>query len=172
MTQTEQESAARAPTSVGWAGFVSAVSGSRITLCALALIAVQVCLNSYVVSNAFFQLDDFAIGGLVAHPLSLSMLFQNYGGHLFPGGFLLAWFAVHADGYDWGLWAGPLVILQGLAGLAMLRALRTLFGNRMLVVIPLAVFLFTPTTMADLTWWGIGIQSVPIQLAIAMAIDQ
>ncbi|HXL94771.1 MAG TPA: hypothetical protein VN969_38075 [Streptosporangiaceae bacterium] len=172
MTQTEQESAARAPTSVGWAGFVSAVSGSRITLCALALIAVQVCLNSYVVSNAFFQLDDFAIGGLVAHPLSLSMLFQNYGGHLFPGGFLLAWFAVHADGYDWGLWAGPLVILQGLAGLAMLRALRTLFGNRMLVLIPLAVFLFTPTTMADLTWWGIGIQSVPIQLAIAMAIDQ
>ena len=81
--------ATRAPTSVGWAGFVSAVSGSRITLCALALIAVQVCLNSYVVSNAFFQLDDFAIGGLVAHPLSLSMLFQNYGGHLQPGGFLI-----------------------------------------------------------------------------------
>ena len=172
MVQTDQESAAQTPASAGWTGFTSAVSGRRLTLCALVLIAAQVCLNSYVVSNGFFQLDDFAIGGLTAHPLSLNMLFQDYGGHLLPGGFLLAWFAVHADGYDWGLWAGPLVILQGLAGLAMLRALRTLVGNRMLLLIPLGVFLFTPMAVPDLTWWSVGIQSVPIQLALAMAVDQ
>jgi hypothetical protein len=172
VVQTDQETPTQATADSGWASFLAAVFARRLTLCALALVAAQVGLNTYVVSNGFFQLDDFAIGGLVAHPLSLGMLFQNYGGHLLPGGFLLAWFAVHADGYDWGLWAGPLVILQGLAGLAMLRALRTLFGNRMLLLIPLALFLFTPMAMPDLTWWSVGIQSVPIQLALAMAVDQ
>jgi hypothetical protein len=172
MVQTDQETAAETPASVGWTGFTSAVSSSRLTLCALVLIVGQVCLNSYVLSKGFFQYDDFAIGGLAAHSLSWHLLFQNYSGHLMPGVFLFAWVPVHAGGYDWGLWVGSLVILQALAGLALLRALRTLIGSRMLLLIPLGLFLFTPVAMSDLSWWAVGIQSVPIQLALAMAVDQ
>jgi hypothetical protein len=172
VVQTEQETPAQVRASGGWDGFAAAVSSSRITLCALALIVVQVCLNSFVLNRGYFQEDDFAIAGLAAHPLSFHLLFQNYDGHLMPGVFLFAWLPVHAGGYDWGLWAGLLVILQALAGLAVLRSLRTLVGDRMLLLIPLGVFLFTPMAMSDLSWWAVGIQSVPIQLALAMAVDQ
>ena len=34
------------------------------------------------------------------------------------------------------------------------------------------MFLFTPMALADLSWWAVGTQSVPIQLALAMAVDQ
>ena len=106
-----------------------------------------------MLNRGFFQQDDFAIGGLAAQPFSWHLLFQNYFGHLMPGVFALAWGPVHAGGYDWGLWAGTLVLLQALAGLALLRALRTLCGDRMVLLIPLGLFLFTPMTLADLSWW-------------------
>ena len=170
MTQT-QDRAAHSVTA-GWPGFTAWLVRKRVTLSALVLIAAQVGLNSFVLNRGFFQEDDFIIGGLAAQPFSAHLLFQNYFGHLMPGVFALAFGPVHAGGYDWGLWAGTLVVLQALAGLALLRALRTLCGDRMLLLIPLGLFLFTPMTMADLTWWSVGIQSVPIQLALAMAVDQ
>lgn len=170
MTQTEDRTVPSA--AAGWPGFAAWLVRKRVTLSALVLIAAQVGLNSFVLNHGFFQQDDFIIGGLAAQPFSLHLLFQNYFGHLMPGVFALAFGPVHAGGYDWGLWAGTLVILQALAGLALLRALRTLCGDRMLLLIPLGLFLFTPMTMADLTWWSVGIQSVPVQLALAMAVDQ
>jgi hypothetical protein len=176
VTQTEQATPAqpqpRPAGDGGWQGFTTAVSGSRVTLCALVIVAAQVCLNTFVLNKGFFQQDDFAIAGLAAHSLSWHLLLQNYGGHLMPGVFLFAWLPTHAGGYDWGLWAGTLIILQAFASLAVLRALRTLVGNRMLLLIPLAVFAFTPMTLADLAWWSVGIQSVPIQIAVALAVDQ
>jgi hypothetical protein len=156
----------------GWPGFAAWLTRKRVTLSALLLIAAQVGLNSYVLNRGFFQQDDFAIGGLAAQPLSWHLLFQNYFGHVMPGVFALAWGPVHAGGYDWGLWAGTLVLLQALTGLALLRALRTLCGDRMVLLIPLGLFLFTPMALADLSWWSVGSQSVPIQLALAMAVDQ
>jgi hypothetical protein len=156
----------------GWPGFAAWLGRKRVTLSALVLIAAQVGLNSYVLNRGFFQQDDVIIGGLAAQPFSLHLLFQNYGGHLMPGVFALAWGPVHAGGYDWGLWAGTLVLMQALAGLALLRALRTLCGDRMVLLIPLGVFLFTPMALADLSWWAVGCQSAPIQLALAMAVDQ
>jgi hypothetical protein len=156
----------------GWHGFAAWLVSKRVTLCALLLIAAQIGMNSFVLNRGFFQQDDFAIGGLATQPFSLHLLFQNYYGQLMPGVFALAWIPVHAGGYDWGLWAGSLVLLQALTGLALLRALRTLCGDRMLLLIPLGVFLFTPMALADLSWWSVGSQSVPVQLALAMAVDQ
>jgi hypothetical protein len=170
VTQTQDRTVQSA--GAGWPGFAAWLMRKRVTLSALLLIAAQVGLNSFVLNRGFFQEDDFIIGGLAAQPFSWHLLFQNYFGHLMPGVFAVAFGPVHAGGYDWGLWAGTLVLLQALAGLALLRALRTLFGDRMALLIPLGVFLFTPMTMADLSWWSVGIQSVPIQLALAMAVDQ
>ena len=170
MTQVQDRTAE--PTGSGRQDFAIWVTGKQVTLSALALIGAQIILSTYVLNRGFFQQDDFAIAGLASQPFSLHLLFQNYYGHLMPGVFALAWPAVHASGYDWGLWAGSLVALRALAGLALLRALRTLFGNRMALLLPLGVFLFTPIALTDLSWWAVGCQSVPVQLALAMAVDQ
>jgi hypothetical protein len=170
VTQTQDRTVDSA--AAGWPGFAAWLARKRVTLTALVLIAAQVGLDSFVLNHGSFQEDDFIIGGLAAKPFSLHLLFQHYFGQLMPGVFAMAFGPVHSGGYDWGLWAGTLVLLQALAGLALLRALRTLCGDRMLLLFPLGLFLFTPMTMVDLTWWSVGIQSVPIQLALAMAVDQ
>lgn len=170
MTQVQDRTAESAGS--GWQDFAAWVAGKRVTLGAAALIIAQISLITYVLNRGFFQQDDFAIAGLASQPFSLHLLFQNYYGHLMPGVFALAWTAVHTGGYDWGLWAGLLVAGRALAGLALLRALRTLCGNRVALLLPLAVFLFTPIALTDLGWWAIGSQSVPVQLALAMAVDQ
>jgi hypothetical protein len=162
---------ASADADASWHGFSGLLSSKRVTLFALVLVAAQAVMNSFVLSNGYFQQDDFVIAGLAAQRFSLHLLFQNYAGHLQPGVFALALPSAHA-GYDWGLSAGMLVAFQAGAGLAVLRALRTLFGNRMLILIPLGLFLFTPMAMADLSWWAVGIQCAPLQLAIAMTVDQ
>jgi hypothetical protein len=172
VTQTDQIPADQVA-SEGWPEFAAWLRDRRVTLIALAMIAVQVVLNSYVLGRGFFQEDDFVIGGLASHSFTMHLLFQNYGGHLMPGAFALAWVLAHiGSGYDWGLWAGSLVILQALAGLAMLRALRTLVGSRLAILIPLGVFVFTPMTVPALSWWAAGINAVPIELAVPLAVDQ
>lgn len=173
MTQIDHGTIEMAPADAGWRDFGSWLASKRLILCGLVLVGGQVALNTYVLTRGYFQLDDFSIGGLSAHSFTLHMLFQNYSGQLMPAVFAVAWALTHTGGgYDWGLWAGTLVAMQALAGLALLRALRTLFGDRMTLLIPLAIFLFTPMAMSDLSWWAAGIQSVPIQLAIALAVDQ
>ena len=155
-----------------WRDFVRWLNRNAVTLGASVLIVIQVWWKAVTLSHAYFQQDDLVIGGQAAHSLSLHYLFQVYAGHLLPGSLALAWAAVHLSGYDWGLWAGMLLLLQTLAGLALLRALRTLFGNRMLILAPLAVFLFTPMTVPALTWWSAGAQAIPLELALPLAVDQ
>jgi hypothetical protein len=172
VTQTDLQATA-VPADAGWRDFINWLTAKRVTLCALAFVAVQVGLNAYVLRKGFFQEDDFIIGGLASRSLDLHLLFLNYTGHLMPGAFAMAWLLTHTGGgYDWGLWAGSLVALQALAGLAMLRALRTMFGDRMAILVPLGVFLFTPMTVPTLSWWAAGINSVPMELAIPLAVDQ
>jgi hypothetical protein len=155
-----------------WRDFGRWLNRNAVTLGAFALIAGQVWWKAVTLSHAYFQQDDLVIGGQAANSLSLHYLFQVYAGHLQPGAFALAWAAVHLSGYDWGLWAGVLLLLQTLAGFALLRALRTLFGNRPAILVPLAVFLFTPMTVPALTWWSAGVQSIPLELALPLAVDQ
>jgi hypothetical protein len=157
---------------LGWPEFVAWLGRHRVTLGAVGLITVQSWWKAVTLSHAYFQQDDLVIGGQASHSLNAHYLFQVYAGHLQPGAFALAWALVHLSGYDWGLWAGTLLAIQVLAGFVLLRALRTLFGDRPLILVPLAVYLFTPMTVPALTWWSGGVQSVALQLAIPLAVDQ
>src|SRR5215471_11795597 len=83
----------------------------------------------------------------------------------------IAWLLVRASLYDWKLASGVVLVLQACASLAALRVLRTLFGNRPVILLPLAVYLLTPLTIAGLGWMTAALESVPLQLATFMAIN-
>ena len=55
--------------------------------------------------------------------------------------------------------------------LALLRVLRTLFGDRPAILIPLAVYLFCPLALAAVDWWSVAVQTLPLELSIFMAVD-
>ena len=73
--------------------------------------------------------------------------------------------------YNWALASAVSLVLLAAAGLAAFRLLRTLFGNRPAILIPLAVYLLIPLTMPDLGWWSSAIESLPLQIATFMALN-
>src|SRR5260370_34739906 len=97
----------------------------------------------------------------IESPLSGGYLFRIEAGHLDPAGFGLMWLLARISAYDWGLWGGTMLVLQTLAGLAMWRALRTIFGNRPAILAPLGVYLFTPLTLSTMSWFSAGIIPYP-----------
>ena len=73
--------------------------------------------------------------------------------------------------YDSGLAASVVFVLMACASVAALRVLRTLFGERRVILVPLVVYLLTPLTVPGLGWWSAAMESVPLQLAIFMALN-
>lgn len=137
------------------------------------MVVAACILKAVALSHSYFQQDDFAVmAKATAGPFGFGYLFQSYAGHLMPGMFAIAWVLARVSAYNWGLASGTVLVIAALAGLGMLKALRTLCGERPLILLPLAVYLFTPLTVPALTWWTAGLGEVPLELAIIMAVDQ
>lgn len=157
---------------LGWREFTQSLGRNRVTIVAVLLVAVQVWWKSNALAHSYFQQDDFQFTArALEHRLGYGYLFRLEAGQLTPGSFAAMWVLARVSLYDWGLWGGTMLALQTLAGLAMLRALRTLCGNRPAILVPLAVFLFTPLTLSNMTWFAAGIIAIPLQIAIPMAVD-
>jgi hypothetical protein len=154
-----------------WAPLTQWATRRRVVLGGVALIAAQIVWKAYFLSLFFFWQDDFHyLDRALDSRLTWKFLTQVDGGHLTPGANAVAWVLARVALYDWGLASFvSLAILAG-TGLAALRLLRLLFGDRPLILIPLVVFLLTPLTLADLGWWVSATESLPLQLAIFMAL--
>ena len=151
--------------SAGW------VRTNRVILAAVAVIAAQLCWKAYLLSHFYFRQDDFLLlDRALAHGLSLKYLFSFSGGHLRPGGLVVFWLITRLSPYDWLLASIVTVTALAAAGVLMLRLLLILFGSRPAILIPLIIFLFTPLTLAGLSFWTTVTDWLPLQLTMLAAI--
>ncbi len=84
-----------------------------------------------------------------------------------PAAFLAAGLATAVAPLQWWPAAVTLVGLQLLASLAVLRLLWLLLGPRPALLAPLALYLFAPLTVPSFAWWAAGLNSLPMQAALA-----
>jgi hypothetical protein len=149
------------------------VRSNWLVLSALALIALQLLLKGAELEHAYFRQDDFAFldQALDNRHLTASFLFGVYGGHLKPGAMLYIWLLARLSLYDWTLASTVSLALLAASSLALLRLLRTLFGDRPAILIPLLVYLFTPIMLPGLVFWTATLQWLPLQLALFMALN-
>jgi hypothetical protein len=151
---------------------VTWIRSNWVTVTAVILILAQLLLKAQVLSRAFFRADDyFFIDWSVKNNLTWHFLGYTYDGHLMPGSYLLVWLLSRLSVYDWTLVSIVDVVLVVAASLALLRLLRTLFGTRPAILIPLAVYLFSPVMASGLSFWSTALQWLPTQLAMCMAIN-
>ncbi|MGH3334140.1 MAG: hypothetical protein ACRDPJ_22825 [Nocardioidaceae bacterium] len=144
----------------------SAARDRWVVPCGLVLIAVALAFRSWAVLGGWFQFDDFAfLSRVLNHPLDGRLLFEEYGGHLMPGGFLLSWYFASVDPLDFTYPATTLLVLQLLASLGCLFMLRHLFGTRWGILPPLCVYLFSVISLPAFIWWAAGINQLPLQIA-------
>lgn len=142
-----------------------------VVLAGAVLVVASLGLRVPVLRAAYFVEDDFLfVGDAYEHDLTPDFLFRVHKGHLMPGGLLLTWVESRIAAYDWTLVAGVTLALQAVTAVLALRLLRTLFGDRPVILLPLAVLLFTPLTVPPMSWWSAALNGVPLQLAIVAAV--
>jgi len=138
---------------------------------AVILSAVVTIWHTVVLLRGYFWQDDFLYVYRAATMPFVDYLFQGYNGHLMPGQFLLVWLVTQWAPLNWVMAVLPLVALQILAYVLFWRLLIRLFGHRLEVLLPFAVFVVSPLVFVSSSWWAYALQVVPFQVALAGALD-
>ncbi len=168
-TRTRTQTSTPAPTHTPWWSVAAAPWRSRAAVVAVLLIVTQAVWRGVLLSRGYFTQDDYLMLRLGAEPLSSGLLLQDYSGHLFPGGFLIAWAHAHHAPLDWSVAVAEILVLQAVAAaLAWLVLSRLLPGSWTRVPL-LAVALFCPLALWPTLWWCVAIQFLPVSIALLIA---
>lgn len=148
-----------------------ASTGRRVLAIAAVLVVVQLVIRGIVAARSYFYWDDLRLlASSGDHSLlSLDFLLHDHDGHLMPGAFFLAGAATDIAPLNWALPAITLIALQAIASLCVLRLLWVILGPRPTILIPLALYLFSPLTLPSFAWWANGLNQLPLQAGIALA---
>lgn len=142
----------------------------QVTVVASVLIIGQLAFRAWAAFGGWFYVDDFKFLSASRRSLSLDLLMRPHDDKLMPGGLLIAWLVARAGAFAWPVAAASLVVMQALASIAAWFMLRTLFAARWAVLVPLALYLFSPMTLTAYMWWGAAINLLPMQIAMFLAV--
>jgi hypothetical protein len=157
---------------IDWPELATWARNRGVVIFGLILIAAQLIWKSIFIANYFFWQDDFHFTELaLGHSFNWSYLTYVGAGHLFPGVYAIVWVVSRIALYNWAFASAITVIMLAAAGLAALRLLRTLFGDRPAILVLLLIYLLCPLTMLDLRWWSTAIELLPLQFAVFMALN-
>ncbi|MFC5826920.1 hypothetical protein [Nonomuraea insulae] len=147
-------------------------AGDAVLAAGLVMVAVQLVWKFELVRQTYFRQDDFhyIIRGQESG-FTWDYLMWVDVGHLLPGGFGISWAMARLGGYNELLAHSTTMVLQAGASLALLRLLRLLFGARPAILVPLGLYLLTPMTIPSLSWWAAVLETLPLQLALPMALS-
>ena len=136
---------------------------------AAALLVAHLVVRGVVAFGGYFYWDDLILIGRAGtqNLLSPSFLFDDHDGHVMPAAFLVSGVLTRIAPFSWVLAALSLVVLQALASLALLRALWVILGWRPVLLVPLTFALFTPLALPGFSWWAAGLNTLPMQAAMA-----
>ncbi|MFI6797979.1 hypothetical protein [Streptosporangium canum] len=156
-----------------WITLPGRAAGLRnpVLLGAVLLIVVSLALRALILGDSYFVEDDLTfVGNAYESGLTLDFVTRVHNGHLMPGALTLTWVLSRIAAYDWLLAAGVTFLAQALLSVLALRLLRSLFGTRPAILLPLTALLFCPLTIPAFGWWAAAINAVPLQLAMVLAL--
>jgi hypothetical protein len=135
------------------------------------LIVVQLCWRAQVAARGYLSTDDFVLAARAAESgLTADYLLHLFNNHLMPGALLMIWLVSHAIGLAYWPYVLLMIACQAMVSIALFALLRRLLKPGWLVLVPLGVFLFSPLTLEATSWWVVGMNVLPMQLAMVLAI--
>ncbi|MDG4794481.1 procyclic acidic repetitive family protein [Micromonospora sp. WMMD1082] len=165
MASTEADHSAAPGRIGGW------LDGDRIGAAALAMIALSVLGRVHVASRGFLAADDYVMISQAAESeLTVEHLLTLYNNHLMPGGRLITWLVTEHFGVAYWPYVLLMAIGQAILGVAFFHLLRRLLRPSALLLLPLGVLLFSPLTLEATSWWAVGVNLLPMQIAMVLAV--
>ncbi|MEQ4302639.1 hypothetical protein ABNF97_14770 [Plantactinospora sp. B6F1] len=142
-----------------------------VHIAAVVLITASVLWRASITTRGYLTADDFPIIGQAdAGGLSPEHLFGLYNNHFMPAARLLTWATHRLTEYEYWPYASLMLIGQLVVSIAFYRLLRLLLPAGWALLWPLCLFVFNPLTLEDSAWWAVGINLLPMQLAMIVAI--
>src|SRR5690242_16825160 len=142
-----------------------------VVLAALVLIAAQVVWLARFLRTMYFFRDDFVNMDLaIRSQFGWHYLTYIGSGHLMIAERAVIWLVERISFYNWTIAWLVTLILVAAADIAAFRVLRTLFGERPAILIPLVMYLLSPLSVAGLGWWTVALELVPFELASFLAV--
>ncbi|MFD1083354.1 hypothetical protein [Micromonospora andamanensis] len=147
------------------------LGGDRIRTAALAIIALSVLWRAQVASGGFLAADDYVMITQAAESnLTVEHLLALYNNHLMPGGRLLTWLITEHVGMAYWPYVLLMAIGQAILGITFFRLLRRLLQPSWLLLLPLGALMFSPLTLEATSWWAVGVNMLPMQIAMVLAV--
>ncbi|WP_164704421.1 hypothetical protein [Blastococcus litoris] len=144
--------------------------GSRLLLAGVVLLLLlQLAVRIWMVSRRGLYGDDlhYGVRALELPLFSADLLLEQHGGHFMPGALLMDALLTRVAPLEWWPLAAALIVLQAVASLVVLRLLRLLVGDRAVLLLPFAVYLFSPLNLGFFAWWSAAMNSLPLQIGLA-----
>ena len=153
------------------AGSVRWLRANPILAAGVLLIAAQLWWQAGFLGRSFFRLDDYIyLEHASSSGLTWSYLTWVDAGHLDVVGSAIVWVLVRISPEDWTLASAATLVLLGCTCFALLRMLRTLFGDRPGILLLLLLYLLSPLALPGLSWWTVSLEQLPLQLALFCAV--
>jgi hypothetical protein len=158
LTEKPAPRALRRPTALVLTAFVAGV--------------VPFAFHAWAALHGSFSQDDFIMTyrAAVAGPFDLGFLFQDYHGHLSPGGFFVVAVLTWSAPLNFPLLVAPLLLMRAGATVLFWCLLARCFGRRWAILVPFTVFTASTLLLVPTLWWAYGIQIVPVVLAAVGAL--
>ncbi len=124
-------------------------------LAALGVIAVMLVWRAVLIGDSFFNQDDYYLTSRAwGADLNWSFLMDPVAGHVMPAQHLTYWLVAHYLPFDWPTMALLLLLAQAASVVVMWHLLTRLLPGRWARVPLLAVFAWSPMTLATGLWWS------------------
>ncbi len=142
--------------------------GSPVAVAAFVVAVVPFVVHTWATLNGYFGQDDFIFIHRSAHsaPYDLGFLFQDYGGHLQPGTFLLSWVVTAIAPLNHTVAVVPLLAARAVTLWLCWRVLTRLFGTRWALLPFFAIFAACPLILFPTLWWAYALALFPLLLAM------
>jgi hypothetical protein len=144
-----------------------------LTVAAITTGAVPFVIHAWMALTGYFGHDDFQVMYLASQhgPFDPGYLFQDYNGHIAPGMFAVAWLTTALAPMSHVVAVLPLLAVQAAALVLLWRVLTRCFSPRWTLLVPFAVYAFSPLILYPTLWWAYGIELLPLLLAMFGAIN-
>ncbi|QNN53037.1 hypothetical protein [Nocardioides mesophilus] len=146
------------------------VESGPVLKVALLMLAIQTVWRGTITFQSYFWQDDFRyLADAHSRGLSAGFLLQDYNGHVMPGQFFVVWVVSRLE-FSFVAPAVTLVALQLVASALLLWVLLLLWPGRPEVLVGYAIYLFSPLGLVAGTWWAAGLQALPLQCTMLLAL--
>jgi len=145
---------------------------SPVALAAFAAGVIPFVLHAWAALRGSLAQDDFVITYHAAKsgPFDFGYFFQDYHGHLAPGGFLLADVLTAWAPLNFAVLMAPVLLMQAAASVLLWAVLVRCFGRRWGILVPFTMFTTSTLLLVPTLWWAYAIQIAPVLLAATAAL--